>query len=316
MTEQQIMEKSIKIPSINDKGLIWYHIESPTVENMEAVGAKFNFHALDLEDCLSKKQRPKLDHYKDYLFLVVQLPERHSRFNFIKVSEVNIFIGDGYLVTVNHKNRRINELFSVMKNDVRLRHKMLQKSSGYFLYELIKYLFNSTYPLLDRIGEQIVKLEKQVFNPELGQQDQLRDILVLKKDIINFRRIIIPQRTVLAELGTAETKFLAKRLAVYFDDIVDLIEKMWGSLENYRDLIDSLQETNESLISHNTNNIIKILTIFSVVMLPLTFITGLYGMNLQTLPFAGHPSSFFIVMGLMVAIVVGMLAYFKGKDWI
>lgn len=316
MTEQYIMKKSINIPSVKGNKVVWYHLEQPTPEDMEFLQGKFRFHPLDLEDCLSKKQRPKIDIYKDYMFLVVQLPERHSKLHFIKVSEVNIFIGKDYIVTVNHKNRSLKELFEIIQKDARLKQKMLRRTSSYFLYELIKYLFNATYPSLDRLGEQITRLEKQVFSPELEQQDQLREILVLKKDIINFRRIIIPQRRVLAELSTTNSQLVPKQLAVYFDDVVDLIEKMWGNLENYRDLIDSLQETNEALISHNTNNIIKILTIFSVIMLPLTFITGLYGMNLQTLPFVHHPESFMIVIGMMAAVALGMLAYFNWKKWL
>lgn len=305
-----------KIVKMGD--LKWIHIPMANEAGMEYLAKNFDFHHLDLEDCLSTKQRPKIDEYDDYIFIVIQLPERHSRLGFIKVSEANIFIGNGYLITVNHKNRNLEKLFNQLSEDKAQRKKYMQHGSGYMLYELIKYLFQSTYPMLDSLGHQINKLEREVFseNNKLQQHDRLRDILIVKKDIINFRRIIIPQRSVLAALGHKHAKFLPSDLEVYFDDVVDIIETMFGTLENYRDLIVSLQETNESVISHNTNNVIKTLTIFSVVMLPLTFLTGLYGMNLDTLPYATSPSSFMIVTSAMVAIVVGMMAFFKWKRWL
>lgn len=137
-----------------------------------------------------------------------------------------------------------------------------------------------------------------------------------KKDIINFRRIIFSQRRVLAELGIRQSRFTPDKLEVYFDDVVDIIEKLWGTLENYKDLIVALQETNESMISHSTNNVIKTLTIFSVIMLPLTLITGIYGMNIATLPFAASPLAFIIVCGGMMLVVFAMIIFFKWKKWL
>ncbi|PIQ79039.1 magnesium transporter CorA [Candidatus Peregrinibacteria bacterium CG11_big_fil_rev_8_21_14_0_20_41_10] len=303
--------------TINYKDLKWIHFSEPTQAGGEFLAKKFKFHHLDLEDCLSAKQRPKIDEYKDYLFIVIQLPERHSRYGFVKVSEVNIFIGNGYLITINHKNRNLEKLVSQFAEANANRKEYMSKGSGYLLYQIIKHLFESTFPMLDNIGAHIDKLEKEVFaDSPRAQEDRLRDILVYKKDIINFRRIILHQRTVLADLGHKHVKFLPKNLGIYFDDVADTIEKMWSTLENYRDLIASIQETNESIISHNTNNVIKTLTIFSVIMLPLTFITGLYGMNLETLPFAETPLSFIIVTGGMVLIVVSMLTYFKWRRWL
>lgn len=148
-------------------------------------------------------------------------------------------------------------------------------------------LFEGTFPTLDDLSKNINTIEHDVFETDSGK-DRLRDILLLKKNLINFRRIIMPQRAVIAQLEHLNMKFSKNELDVYFDNVVDKIEKIFGVLENLKDLVHSLHQTNEAIISHNTNNIIRVLTVFSVVMLPMTVITGFYGMNLQGLPFGEH----------------------------
>ena len=180
---------------------------------------------------------------------------------------------------------------------------------------IIDDLFENGFPIMDELSRQVNELESDVFDREYSQ-DRLREILFLKKDIINFRRIIMPQRAIIAQLEHKNKKFLPENLDVYFDDIVDKIEKLWNNLENLQELVASLQETNESIISHNTNNVIKILTIFSVVMLPLTFITGFYGMNVQGLPLASSDYSVFFISGIFAFIVIAMLGYFSYRKWL
>ncbi len=186
--------------------------------------------------------------------------------------------------------------------------------SGFLLYEIIDQLYSAAFPMLDKIEKSVTSLERDVFSLS-EQHDMLKDILVLKKNIITFRRIIAPQRTVIAQIEHKNKKFLPDSLEIYFDDVVDKVEKIWNNLESLKDLIESLQDTNESIISHTTNNVIKILTVFSVVMLPLTFLTGLYGMNVA-LPMADKNGVFLILAGTMVGIVLLMLGLFKYKRWI
>jgi len=157
-------------------------------------------------------------------------------------------------------------------------------------------------------------LEQEVFSLEYTK-DRLKDILLLKKDLINFRRIIMPQRAVIAQLEHKNQKFLPEKLEVYFDDIVDKIEKIWNNIENLQELTTSVQESNESIISHNTNNIIKTLTILSVIMLPLTFITGFYGMNIHGLWYAESTNSVWLVAGLIAFVAFAMILYFKMRKW-
>jgi len=305
----------IKKIRFTKNNLTWICINSPDEKTVKYLHKNYKFHHLDLEDCLSESQRPKIDDYEDYLFLVIHAPVRRGRKRYVANSEVNIFIGQNYVITLHDNNPIINEVFERCRKKIKTKEEYMSKGSGYFLYMIIDDIFESNLPLLDDINKQINELEKEVFEQSQGK-DKLRDILKVKKDIINFRRIILPERAIIAQLEHKNKKFLPEKLDVYFDEIVDKIEKIFNSLENLHELIISIQETNESLLSHTTNNVIKILTVFSVVMLPLTFITGFYGMNIATLPFASQDNAHFIISGILLGIVVLMVGFFKFKKWI
>lgn len=297
-----------------ESNFTWISINDPGEEEIAYLRRNHKFHHLDLEDVLSEIQRPKIDDYEDYLFIVLHVPVK-GRKNQIKTDEINVFIGQDFLITLHDNNPIIKKVLEKCQKNKKTRQEYMEKGSGYFLYMIIDDLFEAGFPILDELSKQLNDLEKDVFDQDYSK-DRLKDILSFKKDIINFRRIVMPQRAIIAQLEHKNKKFLPENLDVYFDDIVDKIEKMWNNLENLQELTASLQETNESIISHNTNNVIKILTIFSVVMLPLTFITGFYGMNISTLPFAEHASSVMIITGIIVFVAISMIGYFRYKKWI
>ncbi|MBU1152044.1 magnesium/cobalt transporter CorA [Patescibacteria group bacterium] len=299
----------------SESGLTWINISNPDLKSVEYLKKTYKFHELDLEDCLSKAQRPKIDDYEDYLFLVLHLPYKTSRKNRIKSAELDVFIGQDFVVTLHNSHPELNNLHEELSKNKEQKEEYMGKGAGYFLYMLIDNVFDASTPILDDLNKQLDELERDVFESDQSK-DRLKDILMLKKDIINYRRIIMPERAILAQLEHKNKKFLPEDLNVYFDDIVDKVEKMWNTLENLQELIDSLQETNESIISHTTNNVIKILTIFSVVMLPLTFVTGFYGMNINGLPLAQHPLSTVFVAGFMGLVVISMIGYFRYKKWL
>ncbi|PKL36669.1 magnesium and cobalt transport protein CorA [Candidatus Peregrinibacteria bacterium HGW-Peregrinibacteria-1] len=295
-------------------GFTWVDIVHPTTNETAYLKRNYKFHDLDLEDCLSKNQRPKIDEYEDYLFLILHVPYRQHNGQIIS-HEINIFVGLNFVITLHNDHKYLKKLFDKARKNKEIKEKYMARGNGYFLYMVINELFENCFPILDEIGEQINDLEEDVFHFS-NSRDRLKEILMLKKDLINYRRIIIPQRSIIAQLEHKRKDFLSDNLEIYFDDIVDKIEKIWNNLENYQELTRSLQETHEAIISHNTNNVIKILTVFSVVMLPLTFVTGFYGMNLSDLPFAEHSHSIYIVTGLIAIIMVSMIAFFRFKRWI
>lgn len=303
-----------KFQTITYGSLTWENINNPTDKSVGYLSKKHKFHHLDLEDCLSKIQRPKIDEYEKYLFIVLHFPYYDKATDSIFQDEIDIFIGQSYIISLSPGNKVLNNIFEKIKRRPTLRKQFMGSTSGYLLYNIIDEMFAACFPLLDNLTAEINEIEDAVFETE-KPRDMLKDILSFKKDVITFRRIIIPQRTLVAQLEHKNKKFLPETLDVYFDDVVDKVERIFNNLETLRDIVASLQETNESILTHNTNNIIKILTIFSVIMLPLTFITGFYGMNIN-LPFAQHELAYGIVSGFLILVVATMLIFFHYKKWI
>lgn len=288
----------------------WLNLTNPVEADIKYIGKKFGFHHLDLEDVVSETQRAKIDEYPDYLFILLHFPKINKRTRRLQSEEVDIFLMKNQLVTVHDNLPMLTKTFNACQKNKKLKEEYMDNSAGFLLYKILDALFDSCFEFLENMYKTLNQLEKEVFEYEF-HRDNLRDILLLKKDMINFRRIIIPQRGVVAQL---EHKTPGD-LDVYFDDIVDKIEKIWSMLENMKELIESLHETNETIISHNTNNVIKVLTVFSAVMLPLTVITGFYGMNL-VLPYANDPYASAYVAGGMLLLVAAMLAFLRYKRWI
>ncbi len=311
------MQKESKIEklSIKENGFHWICINDADEKSISYLKKNFKFHPLDLEDCLSETQRSKIDEYDDYLFIVLHIPTKASRKKHIYGSEIDIFVGPNYVITLHDDNPTLNAILNDCKKSKTEKEEYMGKGAGFFLYMIIDELFASCFPRIDELGKQVTEMEKEVFEAD-HSKDRLKDILVVKKDIINFRRIIMPQRAIVAQLEHKNKKFLPENLNVYFDDVVDKIEKIWNNLENLQELIASLQETNESILSHNTNNIIKILTVFSVIMLPLSVITGFYGMNVEGLPFVSSQNPVLVIAIILTLVAVSMVSYFRYKKWI
>lgn len=295
--------------------LTWIDVQNPTLSVLNDLKDRFGFHDLDIEDCISETQRSKIDEYDEYLFIILHIAFFDKKNQRVVNEEVDIFIKNDVLITIHAGVLKpLLEMFEEASDSERHKEHIMEHGSGYLLYEITDQLYSSGFPILDLIEKNLNSMERDVFSVN-AEHDMVRDILSTKKNIISFRRIISPQRAVIVQLEHKNKKFMPESLDIYFDDVVDKIEKIWGSLENLRELVETLHETNETLISHTTNNVIKILTTFSVVMLPLTFLTGLYGMNVA-LPLAEHDKVFFMLTGLMFSVVLMMLAYFKFKKWI
>lgn len=300
---------------ISHKNLKWLDITEANEETTNFLGKKFKFHPLDLEDCLTENQRPKIDEYDNYLFIVLHFPIYNAKTRRITTEEVDIFIGQNFVVTLHDDN--LAPLDSIRKKcqTISGRRSYFGRGIGYFLYELTSELFDYCFPILDKLSRTSNKLEHNVFDEEGEQEDVLRDIMLLKKNIITFRRILSPERPVISSLEHKNKKFLPEDLEVYFDDVVDKIEKLWTSLESLKEVSETLQNANESLISHRTEDTIKVLTVFSVIMLPLTLISGIFGMNV-VIPFSEDSNAIWWISIGMVVLAISMFAYFRWKKWL
>ncbi len=299
--------------AISYKNLKWFDFANPDKKTMDFLERKFEFHPLDLDDCLTEIQRPKIDEYANYLFIVLHFPMWNQKTRRVMTEEVKVFIGQNFVITLHSgilpPLEKIRE--NCRKKSERKKH--LGRGSGYFLYEITSELFDYCFPILDKLSETATKLESDVFDEE-GTRDLLKDIMLLKKNIITFRRILQPERPVISALEHKNKKFLPETLEVYFDDVVDKIEKQWSSLDSLKEVAETLQDANESLISHRSGETIKVLTIFSVIMLPLTLISGIFGMNVE-LPLQENTDTFFGIAGVMLVTAAVMFVYFRWKKW-
>ncbi len=312
-------ERTPQVETVQGSGLRWVNIERPTPLECAWLEEQFDFHALDFEDVLSRNQRPKIDEYPDYLFIVLHFPIFDRQVKRLNAGELDIFVGADFLVTIpNTPLQPVEYLFERCRQKEELREQLFSRGSGYLLYRVVDDAFDYCFPMLRKIGNKLDALETEIFE-ESRSEDIVRDISNAKQEIINFRKVIRPQRPVLRELEKLEQPFLAPpeggELEIYFDDISDAHERIWDMLENYKEVVVALEETNESYISHRLNDILRVLTAISVIVLPLTLIASLWGMNVGV-PGEGDKEDFYIVVGGMVVLLVAMLAYFRKRGWL
>jgi magnesium transporter len=314
-------ERKPNVETITAEGLRWVNIERPSPLECAWLEEQFGFHALDLEDVLSRNQRPKIDQYPDYLFIVLNFPVFDPTVGRLNAGELDIFVGPDYLVTIpNQPLQPVGYLFERCRQKEELREQHFSKGPGFLLYRVVDDGFDYCFPMLRKIGNKLDAVEDEIFSGH--SEEVVRDISNVKQEIINFRKVIRPQRTVLRDLENAKQQFMEREgdLEVYFDDIVDAHERIWDMLENYKEVVEALEDTNESVISHRFNDVLRILTVFSIVFLPATLIASIWGMNVG-LPGGGDPSSssttvFWIIMAAIVLLLLGMLALFRRRGWL
>jgi magnesium transporter len=296
-------------------GLRWLNFEAPTAVETAYLAQHFDFHELDLEDVLSTRQRPKLDEYDDYLFLVLHVPYFNKVKGRLDAAELNVFVAHGLVITLpNVALKPIGRLFTQLEANPERRDEYFTKGSGYLLYEILSELFDYCFPILDKIGFKLDRLNDAIFT-ERRSEEVVRDISDVKQEIVAYRKVIKPERSTLRLLERSRTRYLPEDLEVYFDDIVDKAERVWDQLDNYKEVVEALEQTNESVIAHKQNDILRVLTVFSVVLLPLTLISGIYGMNVG-LPRQQSAEAFWLIIGGMLTIVGLMLGWFRHKNWL
>jgi magnesium transporter len=290
------------------------HIEEPSALERAWLAEHFDFHALDLEDVMSRNQRPKIDEYPDYLFIVLHFPIFDKQVGRLNAGELDLFVGPDFIITLpNQPLKPVQYLFARCRTNEEIREQLFSKGTGYLLYQIVDQSVDYCFPMLRKIGNKLEQLEEEIF---VGRGEEIvRDISNVKQEIINFRKIIRPQRPVLRDLERTKQRYMREELEVYFDDIVDASERIWDMLENYKEVVEALDDTNESVISHRVNEILRVLTSFSVIVLPLTFVASLWGMNVGV-PGEGDKTAFWIIAGACVAILIGMVSYFRRRGWL
>lgn len=306
--------RPLNIQTVSHNGITWVSIVHPGEAEIEWLRKTYGFHPLHLEDTLSKIQRPKIDDEDDYTFIVTHFPVYSKLVRVTTPSEVDIFVGSSFLITTHAGNLKpLTRLFKQCAEEPAVREQVMGRSTGFLLYAILSRLVDYCFPILNKIDLNIEQVDDDIFEEKVRRTVQ--EISIIRRDVISFRRIVKPLIPVIGSLERKSRPFLNEETEDYFGDIADHLSKIWDTLEDYKEVIEGLSDTITSLTNNRINEIIKVLTIISVILLPLTLISGIYGMNIP-LPAATHPQAFEIVVAVMVVVVVAMLAFFRWRKWI
>lgn len=306
----------MQIDKIKTKNIQWIHIEKPTREQLDYLQKEYDFHPLDLEDCLVKSQRPQISEYSHYIFMTLTFPVYNRKTREIESSEVDFFIGSRFLITISDgRLNNISHFFNETKNNQFTQEKFMMAGHPVFLlYEVMHRLQNYTFPMLDHVSQDIEEIEKRIFKGE--EKKLVREILHIKINLVNFRRIMQAHKNIIKKLIASRSKFfMPDKLNIYFSNILDRTKDIWDILETQTENINAFQETNESLISYRLNDIMKTLTTISVIMIPATLVASIFGMNARHMPIIGLNNDFYILLTLIFAVIILFILYFRKKKW-
>ena len=292
--------------------LKWYHIARPSERDLEFLENTFHFHALDIEDCRQTSQRPKIDVYDDYYFLILNFPNFDKQNRFVKPKEVKIFWGEDYFITVGKTHWVVDNLFDEAGKQEKKGDDFEIATSDALLYTVMEHLMTQAVYLLRKVGLELELINRELFNSRA--ETVIERLSATRKNIIVLNTMFKPQLRVFNKFESGSIEGFADNMEDYWGNILDYYNKIWDMTEDYGELIEGLSTTFDSMQTNKTNEIMKILTLISSIVLPLTFLTGLYGMNV-TLPLQEERTAFWILLTLMVSLGVGMVVYFKKKHW-
>lgn len=294
----------------------WLKITNPGQEEIGYLKEKFKFHPLDLKDCLSPAQRPKFDRHPEYLFMILLFPVYNRETREIESSEIDFFIGPDYLITVDDgRLPPLVDFFNLCQTSDEARQQFCSSSIEKLFQEVSSRLLLYCYPMMDHLSLNIHSIEKQIFSGH--EKKMVSEIMITRRNITDFRRIMQAHKNVLKKFIAEKAASIGqKNLTTFYDSLIENTKEIWDNLESFKESIETLQETNESLISFRLNDIMKFLTIISVIMLPVGVIGGIFGMNASFMPLVGKPGDFWIILSLMLSVVFGMTFFFIKKKWL
>lgn len=297
---------------IEYQNLKWIDIVNPKEEDMKFLAEKFGFHQLILDEIKTPTFHPLIESYGTYLFWILHFPNFAFGNDQIQAVEVDLLITKDALITVRYCDfTDFEEIFQMTKEKPA---SYLHKTTGHLVYYLIKSLLNRTFPELDSVKEEIDRSEDQVFRA--FDENIIEKITLIKRRIIDFIRAIKPQKAIWDAAPEIILGFWGERLKPYFSDLIVDYNRILHIAETHKEIVDSLHLTSSSLLDHRRNYAIKILTIFTAILLPLSLFASIYGMNLLHLPLANHPSAFWWFIGGMILVIIAMLGYFHKQKWI
>jgi magnesium transporter len=300
------------IETIKIGRLRWLNIKSPSDEDFKELETQFHFHHLDLEDCRQINQRSKIDIYDDYYFIILLFPVFDRQNRFIKTREVKIFWGEDFLITVGKSHYAVDQLFEEALEQENRGEDFEIGTTDALLYVILERIMNETVYLLRKVGLELELINRELFDK--SPQRIIERLSVTRKNIILLNTMFKPQLRVFNKFESGVVQGFADNMEDYWGNILDYINRLWDNTEDYGELIEGLSTTFDSLQANKTNEIMKTLTLISSIVLPLTFLTGIYGMNIL-LPLQDHVHAFWIIISIMVLLSVAMIIFFRRKKW-
>jgi magnesium transporter len=310
------------LETITNNGFLWTDIQKPTNEKMTLLAKNYNFHELNVEDCLSQVQIPKVDRYEDHLFIILHFPTTAEKDKTLpSFSQLSIFAGRNYLVTIHQGDLKpLDDIFQLCKQSDKQRQVLMGKSPGYLLHSIIDALVDDLLHILNKIIGNLDDLEESVFN---DRKSDVKAISLLRREITSLRRIVVRLRRTMSDVTKDIQKFAEEDLMPYFADVEDHIEKIFEELEESKETVEIYKDTDFMLSTEKSNKILAILTIIFTLSIPTSTIAAFYGMNINLPGSIAHPWIFLgeyttMTLILFASIISGlyMLWYFSHLGWI
>lgn len=314
---KNIQQVIIDNPITIKEKLTWTNISNAGKTEIEYLRKKYKFDLRHLQSSsgMVSSQRPIVQRADGYTFLILHFPVLKD--GHIIAAEIDFFIKQGHLITIhNNENPILNEFFKFAKKDGSSLLSYKSESASILLYELLERLVDNCNNLLDQNSIKLLEVEEIIFSQK--QKQAVSQILKLRRNIINFRKIIQSHKSVFKKLSESKSTLVpVSEMKKRYNILIDHTKRIWEILENQKEMISVLNETNETLLNYRLNDIMKTLTIFSVIVFPLTLLAAIFGMNtVDGMPFTDNQNGFWIVMSLMFAGCLGMLIFFKKKKWL
>ena len=306
---------------VAEAGVTWTDVESPTKEDMEALSRDHPFHPLNLDDCLSRRQLPKIEEHEEHIFLLFHIPHLDDNQRLVVKSQVSIFVGKDYVVTIHGTEvKRLTSLFLNYMEDQKLRTEGMQ-STPRIVHNILDALVDDLYPILSKIRGDIEEIEDKVF-------DQRRSVAVelshLRRAVADLRRIVLPIRELPTEIWVKTRGFTEEDLSKYFSDVREHAEKAWELLNEAQETVEIFKDTDYVLSNELTGKVLTVLTVIFTLSIPVIVVGAIYGMNIALPGGLGSPSpaflgpytSFIILMSVCAVFAAGMMIFFRRKGWL
>lgn len=300
--------------TVKYKKLTWHYFKEPNADDVLAIQKKYDLHPLVVEEFSTPTLRPKATQYDNCLYLSIHIPLFDTQIKTTYSAEIDIVICENVLITSHDKDIfQLTDFFNNLINDEKKRRIYMNESPGALLRYIIEMLLETCFPKLDHISEKLDVIETEIFAGH--EKEMVVEISLTKRDILNFRRTMKPQRSILESLAQKDFRLIEPELKPYYQDLIGTNIRIWNNLESAKETVESLEETNNSLLSNKLNLTMKVLTIFSAVLLPLTVYSNILAMSAH-IPFGDNPYAFWIHLGIMFFIGLITIVVFKTRKWL